>query len=52
MAEDAAKSKAAVKTLTSLVPGIKVAEIEKGFPYVLDEDRTRLADGLRQAGLS
>jgi adenylate cyclase len=51
LAEDAAKSKAAVKTLTSLVPGIKVAEIEKGFPYVLDEDRTRLADGLRQAGL-
>jgi len=51
MAGEAGKAQAAARTLASLAPDIKVAEIEEWFPYVRPEDRGRVADGLRRAGL-
>ena len=45
------KAKRTVKQLTDLVPNISAAGIEATFPYCLAQDRSRLAQGLRAAGL-
>ena len=45
------RAKAALAGLTALVPDITASGIEQNFLYVLAEDRARLADGLRRAGL-
>jgi hypothetical protein len=37
--------------LAALVPGISAAELEETFLYCRQEDRTRLATGLRAGGL-
>jgi adenylate cyclase len=37
--------------LRGLVPEITASNVEETFPYVLAEDRARLAQGLRKAGL-
>jgi adenylate cyclase len=41
----------ALAQLRALVPTVSIANVEKTFPYVLAEDRTRVALGLRRAGL-
>ena len=50
-AGDGDRAKAALASLTALVPEITALGIEQNFLYVLAEDRARLADGLRRAGL-
>jgi TolB-like protein len=42
----------AVTQLTNLVPGVSAADLEESFVYCRQEDRTRLARGLRAAGLA
>jgi hypothetical protein len=42
----------AVTQLTNLVPGVSAADLEENFVYCRQEDRTRLARGLRAAGLA
>ena len=45
------RAKAAAAKLIALVPDFSVTQIEENFPYTDADDRFRLADGLRQAGL-
>jgi Flp pilus assembly protein TadD len=45
------KAKSAVTQLTHLVPDYSAANVEEKFIYCLQEDRSRLADGLRAGGL-
>jgi tetratricopeptide (TPR) repeat protein len=45
------KAAAALANLKTLVPEIAPSNVEKTAPYGLAEDRARLAQGLRQAGL-
>jgi TolB-like protein len=40
-----------VQQLMTLVPGISAADVEASFPYYRQEDRLKLAAGLRAAGL-
>jgi TolB-like protein len=51
LAGDVENANAAVMNLKALVPEITASEIEQNFIYVMPEDRSRLADGLRLAGL-
>ena len=50
-AGDDVRAEALAAELTRLVPDIAASGIERDFFYVSAEDRTRLADGLRRAGL-
>jgi hypothetical protein len=45
------KAAEAASALRALVPQISASGVEKTMPYVLAEDRSRLAEGLRKAGL-
>jgi tetratricopeptide (TPR) repeat protein len=46
------KSTRAIAQLTNLVPGISAADLEENFLYCRQEDRSRLARGLRAGGLA
>ena len=52
LAGETDKAKRAIAKLTSLVPNISAAGVEETFLYCRREDRSRLAEGLRTAGLS
>jgi adenylate cyclase len=52
LAGETDKAKRAITKLTSLVPNISAAGVEETFLYCRREDRSRLAEGLRTAGLS
>lgn len=45
------KAAGALASLTALVPEVAASNVERTAPYVLAEDRARLAQGLRMAGL-
>jgi TolB-like protein/class 3 adenylate cyclase len=45
------KARGLVTQLTSLVPNVSAADLEKNFYYCRQDDRTRLAMGLRAGGL-
>jgi hypothetical protein len=42
----------AIAQLRELVPGVSAADLEENFPYCRQEDRSRLARGLRAGGLA
>jgi len=46
------KATRAIAQLTNLVPGISASDLEENFLYVRQEDRSRLARGLRAGGLA
>ena len=46
------KATRAITRLTTLVPGIAAADLEANFVYCRQEDRSRLARGLRAGGLA
>jgi TolB-like protein/Flp pilus assembly protein TadD len=45
------KAAGTLAKLKALLPAIAASDVEKTAPYALPEDRARLAQGLRQAGL-
>ena len=51
LAGDDGKAAEAAAALRALVPQITSSSVEKTMPYVLADDRSRLAEGLRKAGL-
>ena len=51
LAGETDKASRAVAQLTNLVPNISAAGVEETFVYCQREDRSRLAMGLRAAGL-
>jgi TolB-like protein/tetratricopeptide (TPR) repeat protein len=51
LAGETEKAKRAITQLTNLVPNISAAGVEETFVYYLRKDRSRLAMGLRAAGL-
>ena len=51
LAGETDKAKRAITQLTNLVPDISAAGVEETFLYCRREDRSRLARGLRAAGL-
>ncbi len=52
LAGETEKSRELTRQLSKLVPDITAADIEETFPYCREEDRSRLAAGLRAGGLS
>ena len=46
------KATRAIAQLTDLVPGVSAVDLEENFLYCRQEDRTRLAQGLRAGGLA
>jgi adenylate cyclase len=46
------KATRAIAQLTNLVPGVSAADLEQNFLYCRQEDRNRLARGLRAGGLA
>ena len=46
------KATRAIAQLTNLVPGILASDLEENFLYCRQEDRSRLARGLRAGGLA
>lgn len=46
------KAARAIAQLTNLVPGVSAADLEENFLYCRQEDRSRLARGLRAGGLA
>jgi TolB-like protein/tetratricopeptide (TPR) repeat protein len=48
---ETAKALESIARLTNLVPNVSAAELEENFLYCLQEDRSRLAQGLRVGGL-
>jgi hypothetical protein len=52
LAGETDKAKRAITQLTNLVPNISAADVEETFLYYQREDRSRVAMGLRAAGLS
>lgn len=51
LAGEIAKAARAIAQLTDLVPGVSAADLEENFLYCRQEDRSRLALGLRAGGL-
>jgi TolB-like protein len=51
LAGNGKKAVDALARLKALVPEITASNVEKTFPYALAEDRARLSQGLRKAGL-
>jgi tetratricopeptide (TPR) repeat protein len=51
LAGETDKAKKAITQMTNLVPSISAAKIEENFLYCRQEDRSRLAEGLRAGGL-
>jgi TolB-like protein len=46
------RASSAITQLTTLVPGVSAADLEANFVYCRQEDRSRLARGLRAGGLA
>ena len=46
------KATRAIAQLTDLVPGVSAVDLEENFLYCRQEDRSRLARGLRAGGLA
>jgi adenylate cyclase len=51
LADNDKKAVDALARLKALVPEITASNVEKTFPYALAEDRARISQGLRKAGL-
>jgi adenylate cyclase len=52
LAGEVDKATRAIAQLTNLVPGVSAADLEQNFLYCRQEDRNRLARGLRAGGLA